>query len=104
MIDWARPGKVRQVSSVEAAAEELLKWPKTKKRDKAATLLADAMTGMADMEGIYVRGQLPSEDRLGRLHQPLKRGRIAFQTNKTIQELLLLFGDADRVYSTYRCC
>jgi hypothetical protein len=24
VIDWARPGKIRQVSSVEAAAEELL--------------------------------------------------------------------------------
>ena len=49
VIDWAKPGKVRQVSSVEAAAEELLKWPKTKKRDKAATLLADAMQGTADL-------------------------------------------------------
>jgi hypothetical protein len=35
---------------VQAAAEELLKWPKTKKRDNAATLLADAMAGMADMK------------------------------------------------------
>jgi hypothetical protein len=49
VIDWAKPGKVRQVSSVEAAAEELLRGPKTKKRDKAATLLADAMAGTADM-------------------------------------------------------
>jgi uncharacterized protein DUF982 len=49
VMDWAKPGKVRAVSSVEAAAEELLKWPKTKKRDKAATLLADAMTGTADI-------------------------------------------------------
>jgi hypothetical protein len=49
VIDWAKPGKVRQVSSVEAAGEELLKWPKTKKRDKAATLLADAMEGTADI-------------------------------------------------------
>ena len=48
VIDWAKPGKVRQVGSVEAAAEELLKWPKSKKRDKAATLLADAMAGIAD--------------------------------------------------------
>jgi Protein of unknown function (DUF982) len=48
VIDWAKPGKVQAVSSVEAA-EELLKWPKSKKRDKAATLLADAMAGMADM-------------------------------------------------------
>jgi hypothetical protein len=31
VIDWAKPGKVRQVGSVEAAAEELLKWPKSKK-------------------------------------------------------------------------
>ncbi len=37
------------MGSVEAAAEELLKWPKSKKRDKAATLLADAMAGMADI-------------------------------------------------------
>jgi hypothetical protein len=43
------PGKIRQVSSVEAAAQELLKWPKTKKRDRAATLLADAMAGIADV-------------------------------------------------------
>jgi len=50
VIDWAKPGKIRAVSSVEAAAEELLKWPTTKKRDKAATLLADAMAGMADMK------------------------------------------------------
>jgi len=49
VIDWAKPGKIRQVSSVEVAAEELLKWPKTKKREKAATLLADAVAGMADM-------------------------------------------------------
>jgi hypothetical protein len=52
VIDWARPGKVRAVSSVEsveAVAEELLKWPKTKKRDLAAMLLADAMAGIADM-------------------------------------------------------
>jgi hypothetical protein len=49
VIDWARPGKVRQVSSAETAAEELLKWPKTRKRDKAATLLADAMAGIADL-------------------------------------------------------
>jgi hypothetical protein len=27
-----------------------LKWPKTRKRDKAATLLADVMAGMADMK------------------------------------------------------
>jgi Protein of unknown function (DUF982) len=50
VIDWAKPGKVRAVSSVEAAAEELLKWPKTRKRDEAATLLADAMAGMADIK------------------------------------------------------
>jgi hypothetical protein len=49
VIDWAKPGKIRQVSSVEAAAEELLKWPKTKKRDRAATLMADAMEGTADI-------------------------------------------------------
>jgi hypothetical protein len=49
VIDWAKPGKVRQVSSVEAAAEELLKWPKSKKRDRAATLLAAAMEGTADI-------------------------------------------------------
>jgi Protein of unknown function (DUF982) len=50
VIDWARPGKVRGVSSVEAAAVELLRWPKTRKRDKAATLLADAMEGTADLD------------------------------------------------------
>jgi hypothetical protein len=49
IIDGAKPGVIRHVSSVEAAAEELLKWPKSKKRDKAATLLADAMAGVADM-------------------------------------------------------
>jgi hypothetical protein len=49
VIDWARPARIRAVSSVEAAAEELLKWPKTRKRDKAAMLLADAMSGTADM-------------------------------------------------------
>ena len=49
VIDRAKPGKIRQVSSVEASGEELLKWPKTKKRDRAATLLADAMAGTADM-------------------------------------------------------
>ena len=49
VIDWAKPGIVRQITSVEAAAQELLKWPKTKKRDKAATLLAAAMQGTADL-------------------------------------------------------
>ena len=49
VIDWAKPGNVRQVGSVEAAAQELLKWPKTRKRDRAATLLADAMQGTADL-------------------------------------------------------
>jgi hypothetical protein len=49
VIDWAKPGKIRQVSSVEAAGRALLKWPKTKRREKAATLLADAMEGTADM-------------------------------------------------------
>jgi hypothetical protein len=39
VIDWKKPGKIRQVSWVETAGEELLKWPKTKKRDKAASLL-----------------------------------------------------------------
>ena len=50
VIYWAKPGKVRQVSSVEAAAEELLKWPKSNKRDRAATLPANAMAGTADMK------------------------------------------------------
>ena len=49
VIDWAKPGKIRQVSSVEAAAEELLKWPKTRRRDKAETLMANSMEGMADI-------------------------------------------------------
>ena len=52
VIDPVKPGKIRQVSSVEAAAEELLKWPKSKKRDTAATLLADAMAGTADMDQV----------------------------------------------------
>ena len=49
VIDWAKPGQVRQVTSAEAASEELLKWTKTKKRDKAAALLTNAMKGTADM-------------------------------------------------------
>ena len=47
-----RLGQARQGSSGQfrgGAAEELLKWPKSKKRDRAATLLADAMAGTADM-------------------------------------------------------
>lgn len=38
---------IRQVSSLEAAATELLKWPNTPKRDKAAKLVADAHAGKA---------------------------------------------------------
>ena len=49
VVDWAKPGKIRQVSSVEAAAEELLKWPKTPKAGQAAILLADATAGTADI-------------------------------------------------------
>jgi hypothetical protein len=50
VIDWAKPGEIRQVSSVEAAVEEVLKWPNTKKRDKAAKLLAEALAGLADLD------------------------------------------------------
>jgi len=50
VMDRAKPGLVRQVSSVEAAAEELLKWPNSRKRDKAATLIADAHAGKADVD------------------------------------------------------
>lgn len=49
-MDWAKVGVVRQVRTVEAAAEELIKWPTTKKRDKAAILIADAYAGKADLE------------------------------------------------------
>lgn len=45
--DWAKPGLIRQVNNLETAAQELLKWPKSKKRDKAAQLVADAYDGKA---------------------------------------------------------
>jgi hypothetical protein len=49
-VDWAKPGTIRQVSSVEVAVEELLKWRKTKKRDRAAKLLAEVLAGLADLD------------------------------------------------------
>jgi hypothetical protein len=50
VMDWAKVGLVRQVSSVEAAAAELIKWPTSKKRNKAAILIDDAYAGKADVE------------------------------------------------------
>jgi Protein of unknown function (DUF982) len=41
---------IRQVTSLEAAAVELLKWPKGRKRDRAARLVADAHAGKASIE------------------------------------------------------
>lgn len=49
-MDWAKVGNVRQVTSCEAAAEQILHWPKSRKRDKAAILIADAYAGKADIE------------------------------------------------------
>jgi hypothetical protein len=49
-MDWAKVGVVRQITSVEAAAAELIKWPTSKKGDKAAILIADAYAGKADVE------------------------------------------------------
>jgi hypothetical protein len=43
--DWAKIGLIRNVSYLEAAAEQLLHWPNTPKRDKAARLIADAHAG-----------------------------------------------------------
>ncbi len=45
VIDWAKHGMVQQVTSLEAAAVELLKWPKSAKRDRAALMLADVLEG-----------------------------------------------------------
>jgi hypothetical protein len=42
VIDWARPGTRIEIRSLEAAAVELLKWPKSKKRDEAARLINKA--------------------------------------------------------------
>jgi hypothetical protein len=50
VMDWARIGHIRQIRSLEAAAEQLIKWPNTKKRDKAAMLVANAYAGKADIE------------------------------------------------------
>lgn len=50
VMDWAKIGVIRHIRTVEAAAEELIKWPSTKKRDKAAILIADAYAGKADIE------------------------------------------------------
>jgi hypothetical protein len=46
VMDWAKPGLVRQVTSLEAAAVELLKWLKSPKRDRAALLVAEAHSGV----------------------------------------------------------
>lgn len=45
--DWAKPGMIRNINNLEGAAQELLKWPSTPKRDKAAKLVADAYAGKA---------------------------------------------------------
>jgi Protein of unknown function (DUF982) len=50
VIDWAKRGLIRNVNSVESAAEELLKWPKNKKRDRAAIVITDAYAGKAKVE------------------------------------------------------
>ncbi len=50
VIDWAKHGMVRQVTSLEAAAAHLLQWPKGAKRDRAAILVADAHSGRAEIE------------------------------------------------------
>jgi hypothetical protein len=42
-MDWAKIGVVRHLTSVEAAAEELITWPTRKKRDKAAILIVMPM-------------------------------------------------------------
>jgi hypothetical protein len=49
VCDFAKPGVIRQVSNLQMAASELLKWPKTKKRDKAVQLVANAHTGIGKM-------------------------------------------------------
>jgi len=49
-MDWARLGSVRQITSVESAAEQILHWPKSRKRDKAALLIADAYAGKVHVE------------------------------------------------------
>lgn len=47
----AKPGLIRNVTSVEAAAEELLKWPqKGRKRARAAMVLHDALAGKTTPE------------------------------------------------------
>ncbi len=48
VMDWAKLGLVRHITSCEAAAEQILHWPKSKKRDKAALLIADAYAGKVD--------------------------------------------------------
>lgn len=42
-----KPGRIRNVTSVEAAAEELPKFPHVKERDKAALVLIKALEGKA---------------------------------------------------------
>jgi hypothetical protein len=50
VTDCANRNVIRPVSSLERAAEELLKWPKSRKRDKAALLVADALMGKVSPE------------------------------------------------------
>jgi len=50
VADSAKPGLVRNINSLKAAADELLKWPKTAKRDRAARLVAYARIGKASLE------------------------------------------------------
>jgi hypothetical protein len=62
VMDWAKPGKIRNVTSVEAAAEELLKWPKNKKRDRAAIVVTDVYAGKATAAkeaGVWVQYRGP---------------------------------------------
>jgi hypothetical protein len=48
--DAERRGSAEHRESLEAAAVELLKWPKGPKRDRAARLVADAHSGKASPE------------------------------------------------------
>ena len=50
VLDKQKLGVIRYVNSVQRAAEEVLKWPNSRKRDKAALLLADVLAGKAKPE------------------------------------------------------
>lgn len=50
VLDMKKLGVIRNVNTVERAAEEILKWPNSRKRDRAALLLADALEGKAKPE------------------------------------------------------